>query len=92
MGGLDPDLVTPRLSSPRTLVTQGSVGIAGAQTGLYPLNSPGGWQLIGRIPLTMFDAGADTPTPTPTLLRSGDRVRFVPISEKEYQRLKEESH
>lgn len=83
MGGLDPSLATPRLSKPRTLVPKGSVGIAGQQTGLYPLDSPGGWQLIGRTPLTMFDAGQDPPT----LLRSGDWVRFVPISAGQYEQM-----
>lgn len=80
MGGLDPELATPRLSRPRSLVPKGSVGIAGAQTGLYPLDSPGGWQLIGRTPLIMFNAQEDPPT----LLQSGDRVRFVSITPEEY--------
>lgn len=87
MGGLDPELATPRLSRPRSLVPQGSVGIAGQQTGLYPLTSPGGWQLIGRTPLTLFDTSAEPPT----LLRSGDRVKFVPISLMEYEELKGEN-
>lgn len=84
MGGLDPGLATPRLSRPRGIVPQGSVGIAGQQTGLYPLASPGGWQLIGRTPLTLFDSNSEPPT----LLRSGDRVKFVPISPLEYEALK----
>lgn len=83
MGGLDPELATPRLISPRSLVPQGSVGIAGQQTGLYPLASPGGWQLIGRTPLSLFDANYNPPT----MLRSGDRVRFMPISRKDYNEL-----
>ncbi|MHB1405576.1 MAG: 5-oxoprolinase subunit PxpB [Desulfitobacteriaceae bacterium] len=81
MGGLDSSLATPRLSKPRTLVPKGSVGIAGQQTGLYPLDSPGGWQLIGRTPLKMFDARRNPPT----VLRSGDRVRFLPISGDQYE-------
>ncbi|GAB6171649.1 5-oxoprolinase subunit PxpB [Paradesulfitobacterium aromaticivorans] len=83
MGGLDPLLATPRLSKPRTRVPKGSVGIAGEQTGIYPLDSPGGWQLIGRTPLDMFNAEQNPPA----LVRSGDRVRFVPINNEEYQRL-----
>ena len=73
MGGLAPELATPRRAEPRVAVPARSVGIGGAQTGVYPLVSPGGWQLIGRTPLQMFDpAAAD-----PTLLRPGDRVRVV---------------
>lgn len=84
MGGLNPELATPRLNRPRAVVPQGSVGIAGQQTGLYPLTSPGGWQLIGRTPLSLFDVNSDPPT----LLRSGDHVRFESISPKEFIKLK----
>ncbi|WP_225781086.1 5-oxoprolinase subunit PxpB [Xenophilus sp. Marseille-Q4582] len=73
MGGLAPELATPRRSEPRTAVPAGSVGIGGAQTGIYPSPSPGGWQLIGRTPLQLFDPQAASPT----LLRPGDQVRFV---------------
>ncbi|RYF82499.1 MAG: 5-oxoprolinase subunit PxpB [Comamonadaceae bacterium] len=73
MGGLAPELATPRRSEPRTAVPALSVGIGGAQTGIYPSVSPGGWQLIGRTPLQLFDPHAASPT----LLRAGDRVRFV---------------
>lgn len=73
MGGLPPELATPRRAEPRTAVPARSVGIGGEQTGIYPLVSPGGWQLIGRTPLELFDPAADPPT----LLRPGDRVRFV---------------
>lgn len=73
MGGLAPELATPRRAEPRVAVPARSVGIGGAQTGVYPLVSPGGWQLIGRTPLEMFDPAAAEPT----LLRPGDRVRFV---------------
>jgi KipI family sensor histidine kinase inhibitor len=73
--GLDSALAMPRLSSPRTRVPAGSVGIGGAQTGIYPQAGPGGWRLIGRTPLRLFDAGRDPPS----LLRAGDRVRFVAI-------------
>ncbi|MBG0771785.1 MAG: 5-oxoprolinase subunit PxpB [Anaerolineaceae bacterium] len=71
--GLDPDLATPRLINPRTLVPAGVVGIAGEQTGVYPLESPGGWQLIGRTDLALFN-----PEQEPAFLLSpGDQVRFV---------------
>jgi KipI family sensor histidine kinase inhibitor len=73
MGGLAPELATPRRAEPRTAVPARSVGIGGEQTGIYPLVSPGGWQLIGRTSLEMFDPAAEPPT----LLRPGDRVRFV---------------
>lgn len=73
MGGLAPELATPRRREPRTAVPAGAVGIGGAQTGIYPAASPGGWQLIGRTPLQLFDPRAEPPT----LLRAGDRVRFV---------------
>jgi KipI family sensor histidine kinase inhibitor len=74
LGGLDARLATPRRHVPRAAVPAGSVGIGGDQTGIYPLVSPGGWQLIGRTSVPLFD-----PTATPSaLLRPGDRVRFVP--------------
>ncbi|HEY0957595.1 MAG TPA: 5-oxoprolinase subunit PxpB [Roseateles sp.] len=74
LGGLDESLHTPRRAEPRTSVPAGSVGIGGAQTGIYPLATPGGWQLIGRTALPLFDPQAEPPT----LLAPGDRVRFVP--------------
>jgi len=83
LGGLDPKLATPRRESPRTVVPAGSVGIGGAQTGIYPVESPGGWQLIGRTPLRLFDAHRDPPA----LLRAGDRVRFVPVDADAFRRL-----
>lgn len=73
MGGLPPELATPRRAEPRTTVPARSVGIGGEQTGIYPLVSPGGWQLIGRTTVELFDSAAASPT----LLRAGDRVRFV---------------
>ncbi len=76
MGGLPPELATPRRPEPRVAVPARSVGIGGAQTGIYPLVSPGGWQLIGRTPLELLDPTAESPT----LLRPGDRVRFVAAS------------
>lgn len=75
LGGLPPELATPRLPAPRKHVPVGSVAIGGAQAGIYPLSSPGGWRLIGRTPLRLFDPSASPPP----LLRMGDRVRFVPI-------------
>lgn len=76
LGGLDPALETPRLANPRTVVPGGSVGIAGSQTGIYPAASPGGWQLIGRTPLQLFDPLRQPPA----LLEPGDTVRFTAIS------------
>ena len=75
MGALDDSLVTPRLETPRTLVPAGTVAIAGAQTGIYPLDSPGGWNLIGWTPLKLFDPASENPF----LFAPGDTVRFVPI-------------
>ena len=77
LGGLDEALHTPRRTEPRLAVPAGSVGIGGAQTGIYPLATPGGWQLIGHTPLALFDPQADPPT----LLAPGDRVRFVAVAE-----------
>lgn len=82
LGGLPPELATPRLKSPRMAVPLGSVAIGGQQTGVYPSESPGGWRLIGRTYLKLFDPCRSEPS----LFRSGDRVRFVPISETDYFR------
>ncbi len=73
MGGLDASLATPRHATPRVSIPAGSVGIGGEQTGIYPMASPGGWQLIGRTALRLFDPTQQAPT----LLRPGDRVRFT---------------
>jgi KipI family sensor histidine kinase inhibitor len=86
LGGLAPALHTPRLATPRTRVPAGSVAIGGEQTGVYPKESPGGWQLIGRTPKALFDPTLERPT----LLEPGDAVRFVPISAEEYARLDQE--
>lgn len=83
LGGLDPSLATPRRDTPRLKVPAGSVGIAGLQTGIYPLETPGGWQIIGRTPQRLFDPGA----PDPCLLNPGDRLRFVPVDEAAFQDL-----
>ena len=77
LGGLPPELATPRLSAPRKVVPAGSVAIGGSQTGVYTVDSPGGWRIIGRTALRLFDPAA---TP-PALLRIGDTVRFVPTPE-----------
>ena len=84
LGGMEPRIATPRLSSPRTLIPAGSVGIAGEQTGTYPSDSPGGWQIIGRTPVTMYDMSKEQAA----LLSAGDYVRYVPIDEAEYNRIK----
>ena len=73
MGELDISIQTPRKETPRTMVPAGSIGIAGNQTGIYPLDSPGGWQIIGRTDLTLFDPEAEPPA----LLAPGDRVTFI---------------
>ena len=80
LGGMDERIATPRLEKPRLKVPAGSVGIAGKQTGIYPVESPGGWRLIGRTPLRLFTPEKDPPT----LLQPGDYVKFVPISEEEF--------
>ncbi|HZZ85145.1 MAG TPA: 5-oxoprolinase subunit PxpB [Anaeromyxobacteraceae bacterium] len=83
LGGMSERIAAPRLDSPRARIPAGSVGIAGAQTGIYSVESPGGWRLIGRTPLRLFDPAA----PSPFLLAAGDRVRFRPCSEREYRKL-----
>ena len=84
LGGLDERIATPRLDTPRSHVSAGSVGIAGSQTGIYPLASPGGWRIIGRTPLTLFDPTAEDPVP---YYRPGDSLRFVAVSEEEFNRI-----
>ncbi len=81
LGELPERLVTPRRKTPRTLIPAGSVGIAQKQTGIYPAESPGGWQIIGRTPLKLFDPSQSPPT----LLAMGDWVRFFPISNEEFE-------
>ena len=77
MGRVDPSIAAPRHRVPRERVPAGSVGIAGGQTGVYPVESPGGWQLIGRTTTVMFDAERSRPS----LLSAGDLVRFVPVGQ-----------
>jgi inhibitor of KinA len=81
LGGLDRRLHTPRKKSPREMVPAGSVGIADQQTGIYSLDSPGGWRLIGRTPVRLFDLSREEPL----LLGAGDRVLFQPITEKKFE-------
>lgn len=86
LGGMDESIATPRLSNPRSVIPGGSVGIAGKQTGIYPLDSPGGWQLIGRTPLRLFTPEAEHPT----LIQAGYEVKFVSITEDEYKKIASE--
>lgn len=85
LGGLDERIFTPRLANPRLKIEAGSVGIGGSQTGIYPLDSPGGWQLMGKTPVKTYDPGREVPI----LVEAGDYIRFVPIDEAEYKRIKE---
>ncbi len=85
MGTVDDRIATPRKNSPRTSVPAGSVGIAGKQTGIYPQSSPGGWQLIGRTPVKIFDAKKEAPC----LLSPGDSVKFYSITRAEFDKLNE---
>jgi KipI family sensor histidine kinase inhibitor len=82
LGGLPSELSTPRRATPRTSVPAGSVAIGGAQTGIYPLPSPGGWNIIGRTPLRLFDATREPAA----LLCAGDRVRFLEINREQFER------
>jgi inhibitor of KinA len=83
LGGMPEELAMPRKATPRAAIPAGSIGIAGKQTGVYPLETPGGWQIIGRTPLKIFDAGKTSSA----LLKTGDRVVFKPIDLPEYERL-----
>jgi inhibitor of KinA len=87
LGELPKALVTPRLATPRRSVPAGSVGIAGSQTGVYPIATPGGWRLLGRTPLKMFQLDRAEMS----LLSIGDRVRFVPISREQFAKLELEN-
>ncbi|OGX85678.1 5-oxoprolinase subunit PxpB [Hymenobacter glacialis] len=85
LGGMDAQLATSRKAQPRPLVPAGAVGIAGPQTGIYSLPTPGGWQLIGRTPLRLFNPA----WAQPSRLQAGQRLRFVPISAAEFRRLQQ---
>lgn len=84
LGGMDEALATPRLDSPRSEIFEGAVGIGGEQTGIYPVASPGGWQLIGKTPVKVYDKERENPI----LYSSGDYIRFVPVSLAEYDQIK----
>lgn len=84
LGGLDTKIATPRLQVPRVKIPGGSVGIAGEQTGVYPIESPGGWQLIGQTPVKMYDPKRETPI----LPVAGDYMKFKPISQQEFDQIK----
>jgi KipI family sensor histidine kinase inhibitor len=85
LGDVDDKIAVPRLDTPRTKVPAGSVGIAGKQTGLYGIESPGGWRLIGRTPVKTFDYKKIPPIP----IKPGDIVKFYPITREEYHVLKD---
>lgn len=85
LGGMDSRIATPRLENPRTKIKGGSVGIAGSQTGIYSIDSPGGWQVIGWTPVLLFDPSAEQPF----LLKAGNYVRFTPVSAAECDRIQE---
>lgn len=86
LGGLDERIHTPRLANPRLKIRAGSVGIGGSQTGIYPLESPGGWQLMGMTPVKTYDPEREVPI----LVEAGDYIRFVPVTEEEYLAIKEQ--
>lgn len=86
LGGMSKEIATPRLKNPRVKIEGGSVGIAGEQTGIYPLDSPGGWQLIGRTPLKLYDADREKPV----LLEAGQYIRFKSVTQEEYAQIEKE--
>lgn len=83
LGGMDKRLYTPRLQSPRLEIFEGAVGIGGEQTGIYPIASPGGWQLIGKTPVKVYDKSKEEPI----LYRAGDYVSFFSISREEFSEI-----
>ena len=85
LGGMAPEIAAPRLEEPRSHVPAGSVAIGGSQTGIYPIESPGGWRIIGRTPLKLFDLSRNSPF----LLKAGDSVRFRSITLEEFQRFEQ---
>lgn len=82
LGGMSEKLRVPRLEEPRLLIPAGSVGIGGSQTGIYSLPSPGGWNLIGRTPVRIYDSAESEPV----LFRTGDRIRFIAVTQEEYEK------
>ena len=85
LGGMDESLATPRLKTPRLQIQPGSVGIAGTQTGIYPSLSPGGWQIIGRTPLKLYDADKNPPV----FIQAGDYIRYRSVTPEEYAAIAE---
>lgn len=84
LGGMDSSIAAPRLSSPRKRIPAGSVGIGGQQTGIYPMSSPGGWRLIGTTPVDVYNLEREEPI----LYSAGDYLRFIPVSEEEFESIK----
>ncbi|WP_462333012.1 5-oxoprolinase subunit PxpB [Schwartzia sp. (in: firmicutes)] len=85
LGGLDERIAAPRLKTPRLSIPAGSVAIGGNQTGVYPIDSPGGWRIIGSTPIAFYDPSKENPI----LCKAGDYIRFVPIREDEYDEIRE---
>ncbi|NMH72138.1 5-oxoprolinase subunit PxpB [Bacillus sp. RO2] len=85
LGGMPKEIAMPRRENPRAKIEAGSVGIAGEQTGVYPLETPGGWQIIGRTPVKLYDPEREEPI----LLSAGAYIRFVPVGQKEYDEIEE---
>jgi KipI family sensor histidine kinase inhibitor len=87
LGGMSDKIATPRLEKPRIKVSEGSVGIAAKQTGIYPIESPGGWRIIGRIPVKLYNPNKESPF----LLKSGNYVKFYPINQEEFEEIEKNS-
>jgi len=83
LGGMSSSITAPRLDAPRVKIPAGSVGIAGKQTGIYPIASPGGWQLIGHTPVKLYDAEREEPV----LAKAGDYIKFRAVTEEEYEEI-----
>jgi len=86
LGGMNKAIATPRKQSPRLKIEAGSVGIAGEQTGIYSVESPGGWQIIGRTPLKLYDVNRNEPV----LLKAGQYIKFKPITKEEFRAMENE--
>lgn len=86
LGGMNKAIATPRKKSPRLKIEAGSVGIAGEQTGIYSVESPGGWQIIGRTPLKLYDVNRNEPV----LLKAGQYIKFKPITKEEFRAMENE--
>lgn len=86
LGGMDKRLFTPRLETPRLEIFEGAVGIGGEQTGIYPIASPGGWQLIGKTPIKVYDSSKENPI----LYKAGDYIKFYSITRREFDAIEEQ--